>query len=96
MIRHLVIAIVSSIALSSFANAADMYAPGPAGGYKDWGPIETWAGLYAGVNGGWAWGTEIDLNAATTCPTFNTPGITTTAVVECKPGSGSASQRGRG
>ena len=62
MIRKFVVASVSVIALSAAASAADMYAPGP-GGYKDFGPIATWAGFYAGVNGGYAWGTEADVYA---------------------------------
>jgi outer membrane immunogenic protein len=53
---------LSSVVALASANAADMYAAPVGGGYKDWGPIETWAGFYAGVNGGYAWGTEVDLN----------------------------------
>jgi outer membrane immunogenic protein len=53
---------LSSVVALASANAADMYAPGP-GGYKDFGPIAIWSGFYAGVNGGYAWGTEADVNA---------------------------------
>ena len=45
------------MALSAAANAADMYRP-TEGGYKD-GPAYAgvnWSGLYAGVNGGYAFG----------------------------------------
>jgi outer membrane immunogenic protein len=49
-------ALTSVVALTS-ANAADMYVPGPAapGGYKDAPYVATWAGFYAGVNGGYGW-----------------------------------------
>lgn len=48
--------LASVVALAS-ANAADMYVPGPAGGYKD-GPVAEpiWNGAYVGINGGYAWG----------------------------------------
>lgn len=55
MFRRFVLASVSVFALSAAANAADMYVPGP-GGYKDdFVPVPTWAGLYAGLNGGYGW-----------------------------------------
>ncbi len=58
MIRRIVVASISIIALSAAANAADIYAPSPSapwGGYKDaYTPI--WVGFYGGVNGGYAWG----------------------------------------
>jgi outer membrane immunogenic protein len=48
---------LASVVAMASANAADMYVPGPVGpgGYKDapWAP--SWAGFYAGVNGGGAW-----------------------------------------
>jgi outer membrane immunogenic protein len=48
--------LTSVVALAS-ANAADMYVPGPAGpgGYKDTPYVASWAGFYAGVNGGYGW-----------------------------------------
>ena len=49
--------LTSVVALAS-ANAADMYRP-DYGGMKDgpvYVPVNTWTGLYAGVNGGFAWG----------------------------------------
>jgi outer membrane immunogenic protein len=47
--------LTSPLALQSFsANAADIYMPGP-GGYKD-AYVPTWAGFYAGVNVGGAFG----------------------------------------
>ena len=53
--------LASVVALAS-ANAADMYVPGPAGGYKDGpAPVEFWNGAYVGINGGYAWGGDSDL-----------------------------------
>ncbi len=53
--------LASVVALAS-ANAADMYVPGPAGGYKDGpAPVATWNGPYVGINGGYAWGGNSDL-----------------------------------
>jgi outer membrane immunogenic protein len=49
---------LTSVAALASANAADMYrAPEPfsGGGYKDGPVVQTWAGFYIGVNGGWAW-----------------------------------------
>ncbi|MGO9486919.1 MAG: outer membrane protein [Rhodomicrobium sp.] len=48
--------LASAVAIAS-ANAADMYVPSPAGGYKD-GPVAAplWNGAYVGINGGYAWG----------------------------------------
>jgi outer membrane immunogenic protein len=58
MIRRLVLASVSVIALSAAANAADIYVPG-AGGYKDdFVPVQNWAGLYTGFNGGGGWSAD--------------------------------------
>jgi outer membrane immunogenic protein len=60
MIRRILLASASFVALTGAASAADMYvAPAP-GGYKD-GPSYVgvnWAGFYAGVNGGYGWGAE--------------------------------------
>jgi outer membrane immunogenic protein len=51
--------LTSALALAAFsANAADMYVPAAPGGYKDGpSPVYSWAGFYAGVNGGYGWGT---------------------------------------
>ncbi len=58
MLRNLVLGAVSSLALVSAASAADMYVPGPAGpgGYKDAPYFYNWTGFYAGINGGYGWG----------------------------------------
>ncbi|MGO9544676.1 MAG: outer membrane protein [Rhodomicrobium sp.] len=64
MIRRLVLGAVGAIALTASAQAADMYVPGPAGGYKDGPAFFSWAGWYAGVNGGYAWGGEADVSSA--------------------------------
>jgi len=56
MIRRIVLASVSCAALCNLANAADMYVPRPAGGYKDtYVPAPLWTGFYIGANGGYAW-----------------------------------------
>ncbi len=58
MLRRLVLTGASVIALTATASAADMYVPGPAagpGGYKDAPYVPSWAGFYAGVNGGYGW-----------------------------------------
>jgi outer membrane immunogenic protein len=57
MLRRLVLASFSAVALSAAANAADIYVPTPAGpgGYKD-EPCCLWTGFYVGVNGGYGWG----------------------------------------
>ncbi len=46
---------VSALALP--ADAADLYAPG---GYKDFAPVTSWSGFYAGVNLGYGWDTASD------------------------------------
>jgi outer membrane immunogenic protein len=53
------VALASGAVLAS-ANASDLYpAPSGAGGYKDaYMPADTWAGVYAGVNAGGAWGRD--------------------------------------
>ncbi len=58
--------LASVVAIAS-ANAADMYVPGPAGGYKD-GPVAAplWNGPYVGINGGYAWGGDSDLDVTCT------------------------------
>jgi outer membrane immunogenic protein len=68
MIRRIVLASVSVIALTAAASAADMYVPGP-GGYKD-APIVSWAGFYAGVQAGWA-GTDASSAFNNGTPTLN-------------------------
>ncbi len=53
--------LASAVAIAS-ANAADMYVPSPAGGYKD-GPVAAplWNGAYIGINGGYGWGADANL-----------------------------------
>ena len=69
MIRRLVLASASVIALSAAANAADMYVPGPVpGGYKDAPYVVTWSGFYAGVNGGYGWSESSNQLANTVVP----------------------------
>ncbi|MFZ1109096.1 MAG: outer membrane protein [Rhodomicrobium sp.] len=55
--------LTSAFALTAFsANAADIY-QGP-GGYKDgpvYAPQPVWAGVYAGINGGYGWSNENQL-----------------------------------
>ena len=74
MIRPIVLASVSVIALTAAASAADLYGPGPVGpdDYRG-GPIyaPTWAGFYAGINGGGGWSEGHDLIFSS--PSF--PGI---------------------
>jgi outer membrane immunogenic protein len=57
MLRSFIVGAVSALALSSAADAADMYrAEGP-GGYKDgpYVPVATWTGFYVGGHIGGAW-----------------------------------------
>ncbi len=63
--------LASVVALAS-ANAADMYVPGPAGGYKDGpAPVAPWNGSYVGINGGYAWGGNSDVSCGNSCdPAF--------------------------
>jgi outer membrane immunogenic protein len=86
VIRRVVLASVSFAALCNLANAADMYVPGPVGGYKD-GPVAgpLWNGPYAGINGGYAWGGSDDLSAVVTCCfRIITPAAFTTAGFDSK------------
>jgi len=58
MIRHIVLASVSVVALTAAASAADLSGP-VAGGYKDeFVPVATWTGFYVGVNGGYGWSAD--------------------------------------
>jgi outer membrane immunogenic protein len=73
MLRRTVLTSVSFIALTVAASAADMYVPSPAspGGYKDaYVPVATWAGFYAGVQGGWS---QIDDKQFLSSTTFALP-----------------------
>ncbi|MGO9172146.1 MAG: outer membrane protein [Rhodomicrobium sp.] len=59
MYRRALLGLISGIAIVSSANAADIYAPAAAGGYKDGpAPVYNWTGIYAGVQGGGMWGTQ--------------------------------------
>ena len=60
MIRRILLASVSVVALTAAASAADMYVPGPAGpgGYKDAPFFAPWAGFYVGVDVGGAAATD--------------------------------------
>lgn len=63
MLRGTLAGLVSSLAILSSAYAADMYVPGPVGGYKDaYVPVDTWAGFYVGGNGGYAWGNDLNVS----------------------------------
>jgi outer membrane immunogenic protein len=42
----------------SAANAADMYAAPASLKDAPYVPVQTWAGFYVGVNGGYAWGAD--------------------------------------
>lgn len=70
MLRRLILASAGVLALTAAASAADMYVPGPVagpGGYKDGPWLPTWAGFYAGVQGGWS---QIDDKQHLSSPTF--------------------------
>src|SRR5215469_4641385 len=58
------VTLASAVALTS-ANAADMYVPAAAGpgGFKDVPYVASWAGFYAGVNGGYGWSEHSDVLA---------------------------------
>src|SRR5262249_17791268 len=58
----LALTLIGAAALPSFANAADIYRPGPGGGYKDEpGYVGVnWSGFYIGVNGGYGWTANTD------------------------------------
>jgi outer membrane immunogenic protein len=79
--------LTSAVALAS-ANAADMYVAPPAGpgGYKDAPYVASWAGFYAGVNGGYGWSAENSKVDATAtglfliCPNGHPPGCIGTFV----------------
>ncbi len=60
LLTGIVAATLTSVVALASANAADMYVPGPAGGYKD-GPAYAevnWSGFYLGANIGGAWATD--------------------------------------
>jgi outer membrane immunogenic protein len=56
MLRHLIFASASVIAMTAGANAADMYRAAEGVSYKDTPYVAAnWSGWYVGVNGGYAW-----------------------------------------
>lgn len=55
MLRSFALGVVSSLALLSAANAADIYSAPASGGYKDAPAFFSWEGVYVGVNGGYGW-----------------------------------------
>jgi outer membrane immunogenic protein len=60
---RILIGLVGTIALTASAHAADLSAAGGSFKDSDYVPAATWAGFYAGVNGGWA-GSAADLKLA--------------------------------
>ena len=58
MLHRVIVTAASVFALTAAANAADMYRPAE-GGYKDVPYVGVnWSGLYVGVHGGGAWGSD--------------------------------------
>jgi outer membrane immunogenic protein len=71
MLRHTLFALVSSAALVTSANAADIYrVPEGVGGLKDpYVPAAIWTGFYVGVNGGYGWsGDDSKVSSTVTVP----------------------------
>jgi outer membrane immunogenic protein len=84
--------VLTSVAALASANAADMYrAPEPAaGGYKDAPFVASWAGFYAGINGGYGWSADAS-NLAGTANGFICEGNPEVCVAKPAVGSGSKS-----
>jgi len=76
MMRSVVLGAVSAMTLIAAASAADMYVPAPAstGSYKDEPIFATWTGFYLGVNGGYGWQNNIDIDVKT-FPTSGGAGV---------------------
>jgi len=74
--RSVVLGAVSAMTLIAAASAADMYVPAPAstGSYKDEPIFATWTGFYLGVNGGYGWQNNIDIDVKT-FPTSGGAGV---------------------
>jgi outer membrane immunogenic protein len=83
MIRRVILASMSTIALTTAAAAADVYVPSAANGYKDdIIAVAAWTGFYAGINGGGAFGQDPgDV-------TIIRPGGTTATIPGLQPGGG--------